>query len=59
MSGAGTADAGKTTAEGSVPVLIKRLFPVVAGQADPEKTPVDVTVIVRLGVVSSTTVVRF
>ena len=52
-------DAGKTTAEGSVPVLIKRVFPVVAGQADPDKTPVDVTVTVRLGVVSSTTVVRF
>lgn len=52
------ADAGKTVAGGSVPLLIKRVLPVPAGAELPDSTPVDVTVTVRLGVVSSTTVVR-
>lgn len=53
------ADAGKTVAGGSVPLMIKRVLPVPAGAELPDTTPVDVTVTVRLGVVSSTTVVRF
>jgi hypothetical protein len=53
------ADAGKTVAGGSVPLMIKRVLPVPAGATLPDTTPVDVTVTVRLGVVSSTTVVRF
>ena len=50
---------GQTDDEGEVPLLLKRVLPVPAGATEPDRTPVDVTVVVRLGVVSSTTVVRF
>lgn len=50
---------GETDDEGEVPLLLKRVLPVPAGATEPDRTPVDVTVVVRLGVVSSTTVVRF
>ena len=49
----------RRSAGGSVPLMIKRVLPVPAGAELPDTTPVDVTVTVRLGVVSSTTVVRF
>jgi hypothetical protein len=55
---AAAADAGKTTAEGAVPLKLKRVFPVPAGQTEPDTTPVEVTVTARLGVVSTTTVLR-
>lgn len=55
---AAPADAGKTTAEGAVPLKLKRVFPVPAGQTEPDTTPVEVTVTARLGVVSTTTVLR-
>ncbi|MES2714538.1 MAG: hypothetical protein V4795_02155 [Pseudomonadota bacterium] len=50
---------GETDGEGEVPLLLKRVLPVPAGATEPDRTPVDVTVVVRLGVVSSTSVLRF
>ncbi len=54
------ANDGKTDAEGRVAIELMRILPVIPGEAggiDP--APVDVTVTVRLGVVSTTTVMRF
>jgi hypothetical protein len=56
---ANAADQGKTDADGRVPIRLKRVLPVPAGQDAPDRSPVDVTVTVRLGVVSTTTVIRF
>lgn len=44
---------------GRVFVTLRRLLPVKAGEEAPDRTPVDVTVTVRLGLVSSITVVSF
>lgn len=52
------ADEGLTEAGGGVRILLKRVLPVPAGATDPDTTPVDVTVVARLGIVSSTTVMR-
>jgi hypothetical protein len=52
------ADSGKTEAGGGVRILLKRVLPVPAGTTEPDKTPADVTVVARLGIVSTTTVMR-
>ena len=52
------ADAGKTEAGGGVRILLKRVLPVPAGTTESDKTPADVTVVARLGIVSTTTVMR-
>ena len=52
------ADEGKTEAGGGVRILLKRVLPVPAGAALPDATPVDVTVVARMGIVSTTTVMR-
>lgn len=49
----------ETDAQGQIGIRLTRQFPTPAGQELPDTTPVDVTVTVRMGVVSSTTVVRF
>jgi hypothetical protein len=51
--------ATETDGEGRVFITLSRILPVAAGATDPDRTPVDVTVTVRLGLVSSTTVVAF
>jgi len=52
------ADDRKTEAGGGVRILLKRVLPVPAGTTEPDKTPADVTVVARLGIVSTTTVMR-
>lgn len=50
-------NAGTTTdGNGRVFLTVSRMLPVAAGGTDPDRTPVDVKVTVRLGLVSSTTV---
>ena len=54
------ANLGKTDADGRVGIELKRVLPIAPGEPGaPDPTPADVTVTVRLGVVSTTTVVRF
>jgi hypothetical protein len=51
--------ATETDGEGRVFITLSRILPVKAGESAPDRTPVDVTVTARLGLVSSTTVVSF
>lgn len=48
-----------TDANGQVELVLRRPLPTPAGATVPDPTPVDVTVSLRLGMVSSTSVVRF
>jgi len=52
------AEEGLTEAGGGVRILLKRVLPVPAGAAVADPTPVDVTVVARMGIVSTTTVMR-
>lgn len=49
---------GQTDDQGEVQLLLKRVLPVLAGATVADSTAVDVTVTVRLGIVSSVSVVR-
>lgn len=48
-----------TSAEGVVTLALSRDFPMPAGATEVDKAPIDLTLTVRMGVVSSTAVIRF